>query len=145
MADILRVGEAVWSGDLRSGNGTLGSESGVLKNTPYSFATRFGDAKGTNPEELIAAAHAACYSMALANYLSSKGHTVRSIATKATCTLSQQAGGFRITRMRLDTTGDVPGLTADAFEQLAREGEKTCPVSNSIRGCVEIELHARLL
>ncbi len=141
MAEFRRHGEGVWSGDLKSGKGTLSSESGALRDVPYTFGTRFGQDRGSNPEELLAAAHAACYSMALAGYISSKGKTVRQIKTRATCTVaSQPAGGFKITHMRLEVTGDVPGVSADEFERLAREGEKTCPVSNLLRNCVPIEL-----
>lgn len=101
MADIKRTAKAVWNGDL-SGKGRIASSSGVLKDTPYSFATRFKDAPGTNPEELIAAAHAACYSMAFAHTLSSKGYQPERIETRAICSLSPQKGG------RLQNHQDAP-------------------------------------
>lgn len=145
MADIHRVGEAVWRGDLRTGSGSLSSESGALRDVPYTFATRFGDARGTNPEELLAAAHAACFSMALANTLAVKGYKMQRVETKATCTGSHQPGGFKITKMHLATRVEVPGITPEDFQQVAREGEKACPVSNALRGCVEIELEAVLV
>jgi osmotically inducible protein OsmC len=146
MADIQRTAEAMWKGDLRSGNGRITSNSGVLKDTPYSFATRFKDAPGTNPEELIAAAHAACYSMAFADTLSGKGYQPERIETHAICSLSsQQEGGFRITKMRLETRGQVPGIDETTLRQVAQEAERACPVSNALRGGVEIELNATLV
>lgn len=146
MADIKRTAEAVWKGDLRSGKGRIASSSGVLKDTPYSFATRFEDAPGTNPEELIAAAHAACYSMAFAYTLSSQGYRPESIETRAICSLSpQEGGGFKITKMRLETRGQVPGIDETTLRQVAQEAERGCPVSNALRGGVEIEVDASLV
>lgn len=145
MADILRSADAVWNGALREGNGSIDSQSGVISHTPYSFATRFEQAPGTNPEELIAAAHAACYSMALAATLGRAGHQPQQIRTHATATLApQQPSGFRITKMRLETTGTVPGIDDQTFKQVAQDAEKTCPVSNALRGGLEIELDATL-
>jgi osmotically inducible protein OsmC len=146
MADIQRTAEAMWKGDLRSGKGRIASSSGVLKDTPYSFATRFEDAPGTNPEELIAAAHAACYSMAFAHTLSSKGYQPERIETRAICSLSpQEEGGFKITKMRLETRGQVPGMDEGTFRQVAEEAERGCPVSNLLRSGLEIELDATLV
>jgi osmotically inducible protein OsmC len=145
MADKIRFGEAVWKGDLRSGQGTLGTESGVLRNVPYNFGTRFGDAKGTNPEELIGAAHAACYSMAFSNVLASKGFTVNKVETRATVTGTFRPEGFRIIKVELDTRGEIPNITPEKFQELAREGEKGCPVSNLLRPGVEIVLTATLV
>ena len=146
MVEIKRTAQAVWAGDLRSGKGRIDSSSGVLKGTAYSFSTRFEDELGTNPEELIAAAHAACYSMAFANLLASKGHKPERIETHATCIMTrQEAGGWKIARMRLEVMGTVPGLDAATFEQLAHEGDKACPVSNLLRSGLQIELHATLL
>lgn len=146
MADIKRTAKAVWNGDLRGGKGRIASSSGVLKDTPYSFATRFKDAPGTNPEELIAAAHAACYSMAFADTLSSKGYQPERIETHAICLLSpREEGGFKITKMRLETRGQVPGIDETTFRQVAQEAERGCPVSNALRGGVEIELEAILV
>jgi osmotically inducible protein OsmC len=145
MADIKRTAEAVWKGDLRSGIGEISSTSGVLRDTPYSFGTRFEQNPGTNPEELIAAAHAACFSMAFAATLGGKGHTPESIETRATCTVSSQpGGGWKITKMRLVTRGRVPGMDEQTFGQIAEEAEGGCPVSNLLRPGLEIELDAGL-
>jgi lipoyl-dependent peroxiredoxin len=140
MAAIERTATGVWKGDLKSGNGLIDSTSGVLSSTPFTFATRFENAKGTNPEELIAAAHAACFSMAFAHYLSEKGHTVEEITTAATISLE----GTSITKMHLATKGKVPGLDEAAFKQLAEEAEKNCPVSNLLRSGLSITLDASL-
>lgn len=146
MATIKRTAAAVWNGDLRSGSGKVSSSSGVLKETPYSFATRFENSPGTNPEELIAAAHAACYSMAFAFTLTNKGYQPQSVETRAVCSLeSQAAGGFKIVKMRLETQAQVPGLDAATFKEIAQEAEAGCPVSNALRGGVEIELDATLV
>src|SRR5262245_25378914 len=111
MADIERYAQAVWHGDLRGGKGELGASSGVPKNVSYSFSTRFENAPGTNPEELLAAAHAACFSMALSNGLSKAGHKVDHVETRAVCHLTpQQPSGFKITRMELITRGKVEGV-----------------------------------
>ena len=140
MAGIERTASAEWQGELKTGKGTIGSTSGVLQDTPYTFATRFENAKGTNPEELIAAAHAACYSMAFANYLSGAGHKPESIHTKATITLD--AG--KITKMHLEARGRVPGLSGEDFKRLAGEAEQKCPVSNLLRPGLTISLDAAL-
>ncbi len=146
MADIERNAQAVWNGDLRSGNGQINSTSGVLSNTEYSFATRWEQKPGTNPEELIAAAHSACYNMAFAATLGRKGYQPQQIQTSATCVLTpQQPSGWKITKMRLETQGKVEGLDQAAFQQIAEEAEKSCPVSNVLRGGAEIELHATLM
>lgn len=140
MAPIERTAKGVWQGDLRSGRGQIGSTSGVLQDTPFTFATRFENAKGTNPEELIAAAHAACYSMAFSNYLSQQGHVPDEISTSATITLDSGV----ITKMHLVTRGRVPGLDAESFARMAEEAEKKCPVSNLLRPGLTITLDAAL-
>ncbi|HEX9996747.1 MAG TPA: OsmC family protein [Abditibacterium sp.] len=140
MAGIERTATSVWKGDLKSGSGTIDATSNVLNQTPFGFATRFGNAPGTNPEELIAAAHAACFSMAFANYLSEKGHVPEQIETTATITLE----GLKITKMHLETQGTVEGIDEAEFEQLAEEAEKICPVSNVLRGGLTITLDATL-
>jgi osmotically inducible protein OsmC len=128
MADIQRRAEGTWNGDLMKGNGTINSASGVLRDTPYSFRTRFEQEPGTNPEELIAAAHAGCYSMAFAHTLSSKGHQPERIHTRAVCSLSpKQGGGFEITRMRLETTGRVPGWTRPPSSRSPTKPKKPAP------------------
>lgn len=140
MAAILRTASGTWTGDLKSGNGTIDATSGVLSATPFTFATRFENAKGTNPEELIASAHAACYSMAFANYLSGKGHVPEEISTEATISLDSG----KIDKIHLVTKGRVPGLDEAQFQQLAIEAEKACPVSNLLRPGLEITLDASL-
>ncbi len=144
MADIKRSGEATWRGDLTRGDGVVSTESGTLAQVSYTFKTRFGDAKGTNPEELIAAAHAACYSMAFAHTLSGKGHRPGSITTKATCCLVPTDGGFRIAKMYLQVRGRVPGLDEATFRQIAEEADRGCPVSNLLRPGLEIEREVAL-
>jgi osmotically inducible protein OsmC len=144
MAGIQRTAEAEWKGNLREGSGTITSPSGVLTSTPYSFGTRFENTPGTNPEELVAAAHAACYSMAFANTLAEKGYDPQSIQTRAIATLTVGEAGARITKMRLITRGKVPGLDAETFAQIAVEAERGCPVSNALRAVPVIEVEATL-
>jgi osmotically inducible protein OsmC len=145
MAEFKRKATVVWIGDSRKGSGHITSGSGVLRDVPYTWVTRFGDAPGTNPEELIAAAHAACFSMAFASRLSREGYPPQTIETQASCTVSsQEQGGFRITQMHLETRGDVPGLDEATFLRLAQEAERGCPVSTALRGGVAIELEAKL-
>ena len=140
MAAITRTASGTWTGDLKSGSGKIDSTSGVLSATPFTFATRFENAKGTNPEELIAAAHAACFSMAFANYLSGKGHVPEEISTEATISLEDG----KINKMHLVTKGRVSGVDEAQFKQLAIEAEKACPVSNLLRSGLEITLDASL-
>ncbi len=140
MAGIQRTATGEWRGDLTGGNGRIASTSGVLQQAPFTYATRFEHAKGTNPEELIAAAHAACYSMAFANYLSKQGHVPEVITTQATITLENG----KINKMHLMTRGRVPGVDAASFTRLAEEAEKQCPVSNLLRNGLEITLDASL-
>ncbi|MGD2104948.1 MAG: OsmC family protein [Anaerolineae bacterium] len=145
MTEIERTGSAVWIGDLRNGSGRMGLESSVLTDQAYSFATRFKDAPGTNPEELIAAAHAGCYSMALANVISKKGYQVNGIETTVTIHLtSKEGGGFAITKSGLRVRGRVSDIDEERFEQLAEEADGSCPVSNLLRPGLEIELEAEL-
>ena len=141
MPAILRTATGQWRGDLKNGKGTIDATSGVLNKTPFTFATRFENAKGTNPEELIAAAHAACFSMAFANYLSQQGHVPDTITTQATITLEDG----RIHTMRLETRGKVAGLDNPTFQKMAEAAEKKCPVSNLLRPGLEIELDAALM
>ncbi len=145
MADIRRTGTAVWTGDLRGGEGTLSTSSAVLRDAEYTFATRFQDAPGTNPDELIAAAHAGCYSMSLGNVLSKKGYEVEGIETTATVYLTpKEGGGFAITKSALQVRGRIPDIDAETFERLADEADEACPVSNLLRPGLEIELEAIL-
>jgi len=146
MAEISRRAEAVWRGDLRKGKGRISTHSAALADQPYSFGTRFEDSPGTNPEELIAAAHAACYSMAFAATLAEKGYKPERIETHATCIMArQEGGGFRITKMKLQVLGQVPDLDAKTFAQIAGEADKGCPVSNLLRHGLEIERETELL
>ena len=140
MADIERTSTAVWRGDLRGGEGTISSASGTLDGVPYNAAMRFEQAPGTNPEELIAAAHAACFNMAFAGVLAQNGYPPEELHTRAVCHLTPQRGGYRITRMRLMTHARVPGIDDATLQRLAQEGEQGCPVSNALRGGIEIEL-----
>jgi len=145
MADIQRSANAVWKGDLRGGNGKVSTPSGVLQEDAYTFATRFENAAGTNPEELVAAAFAACFSMAFAGVLSKKGYNSESLSTKATLDMDKMEVGFTITKMRLEVDGVVPNLDQAAFQQFAEEAEKGCPISRLLRpGLQEVEVIARL-
>ena len=137
-----RRASAVWKGGLKDGKGTISTDSGVLSDSQYSFATRFAEGKGTNPEELIAAAHAGCFSMALSNELGKGGLTPESIRTGATVTLEQTAAGFAITAVHLDLTAKIPGASKQAFEAAANAAKSGCPVSKVLKA--EITLDAKL-
>jgi osmotically inducible protein OsmC len=137
-----RKASALWKGNLKEGKGTISTDSGVLSETQYSFATRFADGKGTNPEELIAAAHAGCFSMALSNELGKGGLTPESIRTTATVTLEQTASGFAITAVHLDVAGKVPGASQQVFETAAVTAKNGCPVSKVLKA--EITMDAKL-
>jgi lipoyl-dependent peroxiredoxin len=146
MADFRRRATAVWNGDLRGGKGKVSSHSGLVKDIPYSYITRFGDEPGTNPEEMLASALASCYSMALSNQLSTKGYTVESVETEATCFFGPiPTGGFRIKKFHLQVAGRVTGIDEATFIQVAKETEAGgCPVSILLRVSVPIELDATL-
>src|SRR5512136_109921 len=116
---MLRKGSAIWNGDLKSGKGTISTDSGVLKAAQYSFSTRFENGVGSNPEELIAAAHAGCFSMALSGQLGAAKLTPKSVRTTATVTIEKKAEGFTVTRVHLDVVANVPGATQEAFDQAA--------------------------
>jgi len=133
-----RRAQAVWTGDIPTGGGTITFNSKAIPPVGYSAGTRFGDLPGSNPEELLAGAHAACYSMAFTAFLGTSGHPSASIDTKALCTIEQVETGFKITKIRLQVVGTVPGLTQEQFASYAHEAEKTCPVSNALRNNVEI-------
>jgi osmotically inducible protein OsmC len=124
-----RTASAVWNGSLKDGKGTISSESGVLSQTPYSFRTRFEEEKGTNPEELIAAAHAGCFSMALSMILGQAGMTHERIQTEAAVTLEQKDGGFAVTASHLDVRATIPGANAAAFQDAAEKAKAGCPIS----------------
>jgi lipoyl-dependent peroxiredoxin len=138
----IRKGFAIWEGSLREGKGTVKLESGLFEG-PYSFSSRFEDGKGTNPEELIGAAHAGCFSQALAMGLSAGKTPPRRIETTAEVVLEQAGRGFRITSIVLRTVGDVPGASQEVFRRAAEEAKTNCPVSQALAG-VRISLVAEL-
>ena len=146
MTDLNRTSQAEWRGGLLKGNGTITTSTGVLVEVPYSFGTRFQNEAGTNPEELLAAAHAACFSMAFSADLEGAGYTPVSVGTHATCTVSPQPeGGWRITKMHLVTRGQVAGIDEETFQRIAQGAKDGCPVSNALRAIPEITLEATLL
>jgi lipoyl-dependent peroxiredoxin len=134
---------AVWEGVLRTGRGHFKAGSGAFEGD-YSFATRFENARGTNPEELIAAAHAACLSMALSAGLEKNGTPASRISTKASCTVEKIGDGFKITKMRLEVRGQVPGVDQAGFASAAESAKKGCPLSSALQGNVQLELDAKL-
>ena len=142
MATIHRSASAAWQGSGKDGKGALTSQSGALSQTPYGFNTRFGEAKGTNPEELIAAAHAGCFTMALAFKLQGAGHVAESLQTEAKLSMEQEAAGWKIAAVALTLTAKVPGLTDAEFQTLAADAKATCPVSRLLNA--EITLAATL-
>lgn len=146
MADLLRSANAEWNGDLRGGKGRVSTQSGAVSDVAYSFTTRFENTPGSNPEELIAAAHAGCFSMAFANILAKAGHNPESIKTTATVVMSpKEGGGFRVSRVRLETTGSVPGIDDAEFQKYAAQAKEGCPISVLLAsGLDSIELDARL-
>ncbi len=139
---IQKNGSAVWQGGLKDGKGTVSTQSGALIDVPYSFAKRFEDESGANPEELIGAAHASCYSMALSMILGEAGHTPERIATRAAVTLTPDDGGFSISAIHLETRASVPGADEAAFQDAAEKAKAGCPVSKLFKA--EITLDARL-
>jgi len=140
---MIRKAKAVWRGTGRAGTGHLTTDSGVLAETPYSFKTRFESEKGTNPEELIAAAHAGCFTMALAFQLQGAGFTPDELSTEAAVSLEPEGQGFRISRSALTLRASVPNLDEATFAKLAGDAEKNCPVSKVLRA--EITLDAKLV
>jgi len=137
-----RTGSAIWQGDLKSGKGTLSSASGVLKDTQYSFSTRFENGAGTNPEELIAAAHAGCFAMALSAALGQAGFKPERLAAQAAVTLEQVQGNWTITKSDLQLEAKVPGIDQSQFNDIAADAKKNCPVSRVLNA--EITLQAKL-
>jgi len=138
-----RSSNAVWKGGLKTGKGQISVGKGVFEG-PYSFASRFEEAGGTNPEEMLAAAHAGCLSMALAAGLERAGKPAERISTRASATLEKVGDAFRITKMRLEVRGKVAGLDADGFRQAAEQAKDGCPISNALKGNVAFELDAKL-
>jgi lipoyl-dependent peroxiredoxin len=139
---MIRKARAAWRGTGRDGDGELSSDSGVLAETPYSYRTRFENQKGTNPEELIAAAHAGCFTMALAFQLQGAGYTPTELVTEAAVSLDPDGQGFKISKSALTLTADVPGLDQETFDKLTKAAETGCPVSKLLNA--EITLDARL-
>ena len=138
-----RSASAIWHGDLKKGTGSLTTQSHVLNDTPYSFHTRFEDAAGTNPEELIAAAHAGCFTMALSSQLTSAEHPPSTIETTATVTMETTDDGPTITKIHLTTRAQVPDIEIDRFNELAKKAKEGCPISRLFKA--EITLDAQLV
>ena len=137
-----RKASAVWQGDLKSGKGSLSTQSGVLKETQYSFSTRFEDGVGTNPEELLAAAHAGCFTMALSAQLGGAGMTAEKLETTATITLEKGDDGFSVTKSHLDLVAHIAGADQEKFDAAVKAAETGCPVSKLFKA--EISVTARL-
>lgn len=137
-----RKASAVWRGSLRNGSGSISTASRVLSNTPYSFGTRFENVPGTNPEELVAAAHAACFSMALSLVLGSQGAEPSEITTQAATTIEKLADGWRVTESHLDVTADIPKMSNEDFQRAANEAKTNCPISRLLNA--KITMNAKL-
>ncbi|HYB62419.1 MAG TPA: OsmC family protein [Methylomirabilota bacterium] len=139
---MIRKASAVWKGSLKDGKGAVSTDSGVLSNTQYSFSTRFENGRGTNPEELIAAAHAACFTMALSAQLGGANLTPESLETSAALTMEKLDAGWTVTKIHLDVTGRVPGADDAAFQKAAGDAKAGCPISRLLKA--EITMTARL-
>ncbi len=138
---MIRTATAHWEGNLKDGNGTLSTQSGVLDNTNYSFKTRFEDgAQGTNPEELLAAAHAGCFTMAVSSMLNAKGFTANKLDTEATLTME----GLTITGIHLNITGSIPGINAEDFATITKDAEQNCVISKSLSIPITSEAHFKI-
>ena len=134
-----RTGSAIWRGDLKGGKGTVSTESGVLKETPYSFSARFENGTGTNPEELIAAAHAGCFAMALSAALGKEGFKPEQLAAQATITLEQVEGNWTLTTVDLRLNANIPGIDRQKFDEIANDAKKNCPVSRVLNARIHLE------
>jgi len=141
--DIKRRGSARWSGGLKDGKGRLSTQSGALKELPYGFGSRFEGEPGTNPEELIGAAHAGCFTMALSSILGQEGLTATQLDTTAAVTLKQSGQGFEISAVHLTLEGKVPNTDAETFQKLAQKAKENCPVSKLLKA--DISLDAKLV
>lgn len=139
---LKRKASAVWNGSLKEGKGKISSDSGVLRDTQYSFNTRFEDGAGTNPEELIAAAHAGCFSMALSGQLTNAGHAPESVRTEATVKMEKTEAGFTVTNVHLDVVARVPGIDQAGFETAANNAKTGCPISRLLNA--EVTMSAKL-
>ncbi|AFN79759.1 OsmC family protein [Stutzerimonas nitrititolerans] len=133
-----KTASAVWQGDLKTGKGTISTQSGALKDNPYGFNTRFEDAPGTNPEELIGAAHAGCFSMALSLMLGQAGLTAERIETRAEVTLDKEGEGFAITAIALTLEARIPGADEAQFQQIANQAKEGCPVSKVLNARISL-------
>src|SRR3984957_736525 len=138
---MVRKASAVWNGSLKEGKGTISTESGVLSNAQYSFSTRFENGRGTNPEELIAAAHAGCFTMALSAQLGNAGITPESLETTATVTLEKLEAGFTITKVHLDVTARIPNADKEAFDKAAQNAKAGCPISRLLKAEITMTAH----
>jgi osmotically inducible protein OsmC len=138
---MIRKASAVWKGSLKEGKGTISTDSGVLSTTPYSFSTRFENGTGTNPEELIAAAHAGCFTMALSAQLGNAGITPESLETTASVTLEKLEAGFTVTKVHLDVTARIPGADKEAFEKAAQAAKSGCPISRVLKAEITMTSH----
>ena len=136
---VKRSASAAWSGGLKDGKGTVSTESGVLSDVPYNFSKRFENEQGTNPEELIAAAHAACFSMALSLFLGDAGMTAESIETTATVSLDQVGGGFAVTSSHLQTAVKIPNADEAAFQKAAETAKSGCPISKLLNATITMD------
>lgn len=136
-----RTASAVWNGSLKEGKGTITTQSGILSDAPYSFVTRFENGKGTNPEELIAAAHAGCFTMALSAQLGTMNLTPQSLRTSAKLTLEKLDAGWTISKIHLDVSARVPGISASAFESAAASAKANCPVSRLLKAEITMDAH----
>jgi osmotically inducible protein OsmC len=139
MASIKRRASAEWAGTGKEGTGSLTTQSATLKDTPYSYTARFGDGKGTNPEELIAAAHAGCFSMATAFQLTGAGHPPETLHTEATLSMEQEEGGFKISAVHLVLKAKVPGIEPAKFQELVAAAKAGCPVSKVLNATITLE------
>jgi osmotically inducible protein OsmC len=135
---MIRKASAVWNGSLKEGKGTISTESGVLSNAQYSFSTRFENGKGTNPEELIGAAHAGCFTMALSAQLGNAGITPESLETTATVSLEKLEAGFTITKVHLDVAARIPGVDKDAFDKAVANAKAGCPISRLLKADITL-------
>jgi lipoyl-dependent peroxiredoxin len=136
---MVRKAGAVWKGGLKDGQGTVSSGSGVLKDASYNFAQRFEDKPGTNPEELIAAAHASCYAMALSAKLEGAGSKAESVESRAAVTLEKTDAGFTVTKIHLEVVAKVPGAKSEDFIKLAEDAKKTCPISRLLNAPITLD------
>lgn len=137
--EIQKQGSAVWQGSLKEGEGAVSTESGSLNSVPYGFKTRFEGVKGTNPEELLGATHASCFTMALSLILGENGFTADRLETKANVTLEKKNNGYEITSIHLKLTGNVPGINQSKFQELAEKAKVGCPISKVLKARITME------